>query len=325
MSIKKTAVILVNLGTPDGADRRSVARYLREFLSDPRVVEVPRLLWWFLLNFLIVPFRTSRVCENYRSIWLDQGSPLKVITQKQVKALQAALDQASDGQFITSYAMTYGDVSLAERIQSYCDEGVRKIIVLPLFPQYSASTTAAVYDQLAALVKTYRHIPDIRIVHHYHDCPSYIKALADSIRQHWQYKGQAECLLMSFHGIHKNYVVKGDPYYGQCKATALALAEELGLSSQQWAFSFQSRFGRLEWVKPYTDEVLQRWGSRGLESVDLVCPAFSSDCLETLEEIDQKSRQIFLQAGGKKFAMIPCLNDSPLHIQLLEELVYSRL
>ena len=331
MSVEKIGVVLVNLGTPAAADTFSVAKYLRQFLSDPRVVEVPRLLWWCLLNLLIVPLRAHKVSGNYRSIWLDEGSPLKVITERQVAALQGAFDQQlaeekAQGiktcrQFICTYAMTYGDQSIADRVEYLRGEGADKIIILPLFPQYSASTTAAVYDQLAELVKKYRHIPDIRVVHHYYDNPRYIDALADSIRQHWQKHGQAECLLMSFHGIPKKYVSQGDPYYSQCLATARALAGCLGLSSQQWAFSFQSRFGRLEWVKPYTDVVLQIWGARGIKSVDIVCPAFSSDCLETLEEIDQLNRQLFLQAGGQEFSVIPCLNDSPLHIVLFKELI----
>jgi len=335
LSVEKVGVILVNLGTPSAANPFSVARYLREFLSDPRVVEVPRLLWWLLLNFLIVPLRSRKVSANYRSIWLDEGSPLKVMTERQVAALQLAFDtelaeetssSMKDGrEFLCRYAMTYGDQSLANSVQSLRESGVKKIVILPLFPQYSASTTAAVYDQLAELVKKYRHIPDIRVVHHYYDSPAYIAALAHSVRQHWKQNGQAECLLMSFHGIPKKYVEQGDPYYAQCLETARALAESLDLSSQQWACSFQSRFGRLEWVKPYTDVVLEKWAMRGLESVDVICPAFSSDCLETLEEIDQQNRQLFLQAGGKTFAMIPCLNDSPLHIYLFKELVCNQL
>ena len=325
LSIEKIGVILVNLGTPAASDARSVGRYLREFLSDPRVVEIPRLFWWCLLNFFIVPLRSRKVSENYRSIWLDEGSPLKVITERQVAALQSVLENNSEREFITTYAMTYGDQSISNSVESLRQQGADKIVVLPLFPQYSASTTAAVYDQLADLIKDYRDIPDIRIVHHYYDHQGYIDALADSVRQHWQENGQAECLLMSFHGIPKKYVDQGDPYYLQCLETARALSVCLGLSSQQWAFSFQSRFGRLEWVKPYTDKVLEVWGRRGLESVDVICPAFSSDCLETLEEINQVNRQLFLQAGGKKFSMIPCLNDAPLHIKMLKELVYSRL
>lgn len=335
MSVEKVGVILVNLGTPQAPTAFAVARYLRQFLSDPRVVEVPRLLWWLLLNFLIIPLRSKKVSNNYRSIWLDDGSPLKVITERQVAALQTAFDKercedkTSGGknrhEYICRYAMTYGDQSIASSVKSLRDRGVNKIVILPLFPQYSASTTAAVYDQLAELVKKYRHIPDIRVVHHYYDRPDYIAALANSVRQHWQKNGQAACLLMSFHGIPKKYVDQGDPYYAQCLETARALAQKLDLSSQQWAFSFQSRFGRLEWVKPYTDVVLQKWGARGLESVDVICPAFSSDCLETLEEIDQENRQLFMQAGGGKFAMIPCLNDASLHIQLFKDLVYSQL
>ena len=335
MSVEKVGVILVNLGTPQAPTTFAVARYLRQFLSDPRVVEVPRLLWWLLLNFLIIPLRSKKVSNNYRSIWLDDGSPLKVITERQVAALQAAFNKESREEktsgvksrreYICTYAMTYGDQSIASSVKSLRDRGVNKIVMLPLFPQYSASTTAAVYDQLAELVKKYRHIPDIRVVHHYYDHSGYIAALENSVRQHWQKNGQAECLLMSFHGIPKKYVDQGDPYYAQCLETARALAQSLDLSSQQWAFSFQSRFGRLEWVKPYTDVVLQKWGARGLESVDVICPAFSSDCLETLEEIDQENRQLFLQVGGGKFEMIPCLNDSPLHIQLFKDLVCSQL
>lgn len=325
LSIEKIGVVLVNLGTPAASDTRSVGRYLRQFLSDPRVVEVPRLFWWCLLNLLIVPLRSRKVSENYRSIWLDEGSPLKVITERQVAALQSILESNSERKFITTYAMTYGEQSISGSVESLQQQGADKIVILPLFPQYSASTTAAVYDQLADLVKEYRDIPDIRVVHHYYDSKGYIDALADSVRRHWQKNGQAECLLMSFHGIPKKYVDQGDPYYVQCLETARALSACLGLSSQQWAFSFQSRFGRLEWVKPYTDRVLEVWGKRGLAHVDVICPAFSSDCLETLEEINQVNRQLFLQAGGKKFSMIPCLNDSPLHIKLIKELVYSRL
>ena len=325
MSTKKTGVILVNLGTPSAPDTRSVARYLREFLSDPRVVEAPRLLWWCMLNLVIIPFRSRKVSKNYRSIWLDQGSPLKVISERQAAALQSVLNESSDRDFVTIYAMTYGEKSIADGVKNLQDQGVNNIIVLPLFPQYSASTTAAVYDQLGALIKNYRCIPDIRIVHHYYDCSSYIDALADSIRDHWQKNGQAECLLMSFHGIPQSYVDKGDPYYTQCRQTASSLACRLGLSEQQWAFSFQSRFGRQEWIKPYTDVVLKEWGARGLTSIDVICPAFASDCLETLEEIDQKSRQLFLQSGGKKFSMVPCLNDSTSHVEMLRELIYQNL
>ncbi len=335
MSVEKVGVILVNLGTPQSPTAFAVARYLRQFLSDPRVVEVPRLLWWLLLNFLIIPLRSKKVSHNYRSIWLDDGSPLKVITERQVAALQATFDKErceektagvkTTREYLCTYAMTYGDQSIANSVEHLRDSGANKIVVLPLFPQYSASTTAAVYDQLAELVKKYRHIPDIRVVHHYYDHSDYITALADSVRQHWQENGQAECLLMSFHGIPQKYVDQGDPYYAQCLETARALAQKLDLPSQQWALSFQSRFGRLEWVKPYTDVVLQKWGARGLESVDVICPAFSSDCLETLEEIEQENRQLFLQAGGKKFAMIPCLNDAPLHIELFKDLIDSHL
>ena len=263
LSVEKIGVVLVNLGTPQAPTALAVARYLRQFLSDPRVVEVPRLLWWLLLNFLIIPLRSKRVSNNYRSIWLDEGSPLKVITERQVAALQAAFDSEqcsgkslafagvkNGREYICSYAMTYGDQSIASSVKNLRDRGANKIVILPLFPQYSASTTAAVYDQLAELVKNYRHIPDIRIIHHYYDRSDYIAALANSVREHWQKNGQAECLLMSFHGIPKKYVDAGDPYYSQCLETARALAQQLDLSSQQWAFSFQSRFGRLEWVKP---------------------------------------------------------------------------
>ncbi len=337
MSVEKVGVILVNLGTPEAPTAFAVARYLRQFLSDPRVVEVPRLIWWLLLNILIIPLRSKKVSDNYRSIWFDEGSPLKVITERQVAALQKAFDsELSEGgqnkqgikcsrEYVCSYAMTYGNRSIAYSVGQLRELGVNKIVILPLFPQYSASTTAAVYDQLAELVKKYRHIPDIRVVHHYYHHSGYIAALANSVRQHWQAKGRAECLLMSFHGIPKKYVEQGDPYYRQCLETARALAQKLDLSSQQWAFSFQSRFGRLEWIKPYTDVVLQKWAGRGLESVDVICPAFSSDCLETLEEIDRENRQLFLQEGGGRFAMIPCLNDSPAHIQLFKDLICEHL
>jgi len=320
---EKTGVLLVNLGTPAAPTARAIGRYLRQFLSDPRVVEAPRLLWWLALNLFIIPIRSRKISKNYRSIWREAGSPLKVISDQQVLALQRELDEAG-GAFSVASAMTYGQTSIAKGVELFVDQGLKKIIILPLFPQYSGTTTAAVYDQVAALVKRYRHIPDMRIVHHYFDNPAYIDALAESVREHWQKNGVPQRLLMSFHGIPERYVEKGDPYYQQCKKTAELLAKRLGLSDEGWFCSFQSRVGKLEWVKPYTDVVLREWGGEGLSSVAVICPAFSVDCLETLEEIDCENRQVFNDAGGGEFSLVPCLNASEAHIKLFAHLLSER-
>ena len=322
----KTAVVIVNLGTPVEPTKKSVAAFLREFLSDPRVVEVPRPVWSLILNAFIIPFRVPRVAEAYKSIWTESGSPLRSITEKQAELLQESLrEQLGDTAPLVRYAMTYSGPSLETVISELEAGNIDHILVLPLYPQYSATTTGSVYDQLAGIVRRRRNIPQIHVIKQYFDYPPYIEALAQTVLESWQKRGRPQRLLMSFHGIPQRYCDKGDPYFKQCRATAESLAARLELSSQQWALSFQSRLGKAKWLSPYTIDVLTQWGREQLEHVDVICPAFSADCLETLEEIDVENREVFTTAGGGRFDLIPCLNDHPAHIKMMTELVRSYL
>lgn len=326
MTDKKLGVILVNLGTPDAPTAKAVARFLRKFLSDQRVVEAPRWLWWAVLNAIVIPLRAGKIATAYRAIWSHRGSPLRTITEDQVGGLQAFLDRTPPRcAFRVTYALTYGEPSLAVRVAELLQHGVEKIIVLPLYPQYSATTTGAVYDQLASLVMSSRNVPDITVIKQYCQCPEYIEVLARSVLRHWRNTGRNQKLLIAFHGIPEEYVEKGDPYREQCVATAIALANRLQLGDDQWAYSFQSRFGRQEWIKPYADALLVQWAESGAESVDVICPSFSADCLETLEEMGMRNRELFLLRGGKKFSLIPCLNADPEHVEILAKIVRQQL
>ncbi len=318
---QRWGVVLVNLGTPVRPESGAVRSFLREFLSDRRVVEIPRLIWWPILYGIILPWRPARVAKLYQQVWQSEGSPLKVITERQVGALQALFDQR-EGEAAPSicYAMTYGAPKLKDQVARLQEQGVERIVVLPLYPQYSATTTAAVYDQYAELLRL-RNVPNIQFNKDYSWRADYIAALAQSVRDYWQEHGRGQRLLLSFHGIPKRCVDLGDPYYEQCVATANDLAKALGLAGDEWALSFQSRLGKAEWLKPYTDKLLQQWGQQGVESVDVICPAFAADCLETLEEINGENRQLFLESGGKSFAYIPCLNDSSAHIEMMAAII----
>lgn len=320
-----TGVVLVNLGTPETPTAVAVARFLRQFLSDPRVVEAPRWLWWGVLNGVILPLRIGRVTRAYRAIWGEQGSPLRVITAAQAAALQDELRQGAQPESLVTFAMTYGQPSLATRMVELQARGADKFLILPLYPQYSATTTGAVYDQVAALIRAARDVPEIVVVKHYYQQAAYIDALAATVLEHWRQHGRGQKLLMSFHGIPADYVARGDPYRDQCVATAQALAARLALPADAWAFGFQSRFGRREWLRPYVDGLLREFARSGVSSVDVVCPSFAADCLETLEEINIQNRELFLAAGGVEFALIRCLNDSPRHIDLLAQIVNHHL
>ena len=319
-SSKKIGVLLVNLGTPDEPTPKAVRRYLKEFLSDVRVVDTPRLIWWFILRVILL-IRPKPVSEAYQSIWWDEGSPLMVISRRQQQALEKALKEELGYEVPVALAMTYGQPSMEEASKRLREEGVSSIIVLPLYPQNSSSTTAAVFDRLASALKPCPHMPELHFINEYHNHPDYIHALANSVQQHWQEYGKAQKLLMSFHGIPQSYQDKGDPYPHQCRETARLVAEQLGLKDDEWLCSFQSRFGRQEWVKPYTDFVLKEWGEKGIESVNIISPAFAADCLETLEELKEENREYFIEAGGKEYTYIPALNDNPDHIQLMVNLV----
>lgn len=314
-------VMLVNLGTPDAPTTKAVRRYLAEFLWDKRVVDVFRPLWWLILHGVILRIRPGRVAKGYASVWTKDGSPLLAISKKQRAALADKLSNHFGCDIPVSLAMTYGSPNMEQAGKELRQAGVQKILMLPLFPQFSSSTTAAVYDRLAKALKPCPHLPELRWVNEYHQHTAYIQALATSVREYWDAHGRGERLLMSFHGIPKRYETKGDPYPSQCRATAKAVADALGLSDDQWLCAFQSRFGREEWVKPYTDFTLKEWASAGVSRVDIISPAFSADCLETLEELEEENRHIFLEAGGKAFHYIACLNDRDDHIDMMTQLV----
>ena len=311
----KQGVLLVNLGTPDAPTPLAVRKYLAEFLWDKRVVDAPRPLWWLILHGIILRTRPKRVAQAYQSIWQAEGSPLLSISKAQQAALQQELGLP------VALAMTYGNPNLAQALAELKAQQVEEIVLLPLFPQYSDSTTAAVWDTLAKVFARTHALPKLHFVHNYHDHPLYIQALAQSVRRYWQEYGQGEKLLMSFHGIPERYEDRGDPYPSQCRTTATLLAQELGLSAKQWLCTFQSRFGREPWVKPYTDCTLAELAQQGVARVDVISPAFAADCLETLEELEVENRAHFLQAGGKDYHYIPCLNTDPEHIALLAALV----
>lgn len=322
----RLGVLLVNLGTPDAPTPAAVRRYLREFLSDTRVIEVPRPVWWFILNLFILPFRPRRVAEAYASIWQDGESPMRTILKEQCGKLQQALAAAHPGVDITVLpAMSYGQPALGRAMDRLTAAGIERIVLLPLFPQYSATSTGAGVDALSRWMLGQRNLPAVSVIKDYHVHPRYIAALAATVREHRAVHGDADKLLFSFHGIPESYARKGDPYPDRCRATAAAVAAELGLEEGRWACTFQSRFGRQPWVQPYTDVTLEQWGKTGIGSVQVLCPAFSADCLETLEEIAEENRENFLHAGGKAYAYIPALNTRDDHIALLQALVTPHL
>lgn len=322
----KSAVILMNLGTPAAPTIAAIRRYLREFLSDKRVVEIPRIIWYPILYGIILPFRPKRTAVGYQKLWREYGdSPLRVIGAQQLEALQRYVQQQGGDVPLLRTAMTYGEPALPTVIDELCAQGVEHILVLPLYPQYSATTTGPIYDRVAALFQTRRNIPSLSVLKQYFDHPLYIDALAQSVRAHWQQHGRAQRLLMSFHGIPRRNVELGDPYLSQCETTAQLLAQNLGLRAEEWSLSFQSRLGRAEWLQPYTSAVMQQWGEAKLASIDVICPAFAADCLETLEEIAIENRHIFEHAGGGEFHYIPCLNASAPHIVLLAQLIADNL
>lgn len=320
---KKTAILLVNLGTPDAPTPTAVRSYLKEFLSDTRVIEIPKLIWQVILRAFVLTTRPKRVAHAYQSVWTDEGSPLLAILKAQASALQAYLQ--TQGITTPVYpATTYGNPSIKDTLTTLTEQGFDNFVILPLYPQYSATSTAAAFDKVAKFAMASRDMPEIHFIKDYHDHPLYIEALAISIERYWATHGKAERLLFSFHGIPKPYADKGDPYPEQCRTTAVLVAERLGLAAHEWAVSFQSRFGAQEWLKPYTDELLTEWGQAGV-SVQVASPAFSADCLETLEELAVENRDNFLEAGGKSYQYIPALNTDDLHIELMAKLITKHL
>ena len=308
-AIPKLGILLINLGTPTAPTAAALRPYLKEFLSDPRVIEIPRFAWWPILNILILNTRPKKSAEKYAKIWTQEGSPLLGHTQKQAKLLQGYLGERTRTPLLVDYAMRYGAPSVESVLKKLHDQGCDRILVIPLYPQYAASSTGSALDAVFAALGKMRNLPALRVVKHYHDDPGYIAALAQSVNDYWMQNGRPDQLVMSFHGVPKFSLDKGDPYHCECQKTGRLLAAHLGLTPEQYTLTFQSRFGRAEWLKPYTQATLEKLGKNGTQRVDVICPGFTADCLETLEEIAIECRTAFLTSGGKEFHYIPCLNE----------------
>ncbi len=322
---EKTGILLINLGTPDEPTTPAVRRYLKEFLGDSRVVEIPKPIWWLILNGIILNVRPKKSAEKYASVWMKEGSPLRVYTEKQAALLQGYLGERSKADFVVEYAMRYGNPSIPDVLRKLKAQNCQRILVVPMYPQYAASTTATATDIVFRELQQMRNTPAIRTIKHYHDDAGYIKALAQNINDYWMKNGRPEKLLMSFHGLPKYTLEKGDPYHCECLKTGRLLAEQLGLSKDQYAVSFQSRFGKAEWLQPYTTATLKELGAKKTARVDVVCPGFVADCLETLEEIAQEGKEDFQHAGGSEYHYIPCLNDRNDWMHALTDLVLENL
>ncbi|MDT0596201.1 ferrochelatase [Glaciecola petra] len=321
----KVGVLITNLGTPQAPTKQALRPYLKQFLSDPRVVEVPKLIWWFVLNCIILNFRPKRSAAAYATVWSDEGSPLLVHTKNQAAKLAERCEQKWGDKVVVDFAMRYGQPSIESKIDSMLNMGARKLLVLPLYPQYCASTTGSTFDAVAHDFISRRWLPDFRFVNQYCDLPDYIKCVADSIKTHWETHKRADKLIFSYHGIPKRYLNNGDPYHCQCYKTSRLVAEMLGLSENEYMTTFQSRFGREEWLKPYTDETLKSLPSQQVKSVQMICPGFSSDCLETIEEIGEENREYFMESGGERYEYITSLNDTDAHIDMLFKLAESNM
>lgn len=321
----RTGVLLVNLGTPEAPTAQALRPYLAEFLGDPRVVEIPAFVWKIILHGIILRVRPRKSAAKYATIWMPEGSPLMVWSRKQMLLLKGRLGDAGLDVEVT-LAMRYGKPSIAEELDALYRKGCDRILVVPMYPQYSATTTATVFDKVAAIAARMRNPPEFRQIKHFHDDPRYISALAQQVRAHWQREGrQAERLVLSFHGVPKRTLMLGDPYHCECLKTARLLRTELGLTPEQVVVTFQSRFGKAEWLQPYTEPTLEKLAREGIKSVDVFCPGFVVDCLETLEEIAQEARHAFTEAGGERFSYIPALNDSEAFAAALESLVTQHL
>ncbi len=321
----RVGVLITNLGTPEAPTRKALRPYLKQFLSDPRVVEVPRLLWWFILNGIILNIRPSRSAKAYSTVWTERGSPLMFHTSDQAEKLQASLKESLGEDIVVDFAMRYGSPSIDSVLEKMLKGGVRKLLVMPLYPQYSGPTTGSTFDAIAADFTARRWLPQLRFVSHYCDHPGYIAALAASVQAFRAKHGSADRLIFSYPGEPRRYLDQGDPYHCQCLKTTRLVAETLGLAEDQYMTTFQSRFGREEWLQPYTDETLKALPGEGVKSVQVICPGFSADCLETIEEIGVENRDYFLEAGGESYAYIPCLNSEPAHIEALSQLAEENL
>lgn len=322
---QKVGILLANLGTPDAPTAKALKPYLQQFLHDRRVIEIPRFIWCWILHCIILVFRPKKSAEKYASIWLEEGSPLMVYASRQKALLEAKLNDSLETPFKVELGMSYGNPSMKSAIEKLKTERCNKILVLPLYPQYAASSTAAAFDSVWKVLLKMRNVPAIRTVKHYHDHPDYIAAMAQQIQGYWDKHGKPAKLVMSFHGVPRFHIDKGDPYFCECQKTGRLIGEALGLNKDEYQVAFQSRFGKQEWLKPYLAETLETLGKEKWERIDVVCPGFSSDCLETLEEIAMEGKEIFQENGGGDYHYIPALNDNPQWIDAMHKITLEHL
>jgi ferrochelatase len=324
-SAPRIGILLTNLGTPDAPTAIALRSYLKQFLSDPRVVEIPRAVWWPILNGIILNTRPKRSAERYAKIWTPEGSPLKAHTERQAKLLRGYLGERTRVPLLVEWGMRYGQPSIEQALRRLREVGCDRVLVIPLYPQYAASSTASTYDAVLAAMARMRNVPALRLVKHFHDQPAYVQALTRSVTEYWVANGRPDKLVMSFHGVPRYTLDRGDPYHCECQKTARLLAEALALPPDRYLVAFQSRFGRAEWLKPYTMSALQDLGRKNTGRVDVVCPGFVADCLETLEEIAIDNKAAFLKAGGGEFHYIPCLNERDDWIRALCDIALENL
>ncbi len=325
LSPDRIGVLIVNLGTPDSPSYFAVQRYLREFLSDRRVIDTSRWIWLPLLYGVVLPLRPLRTARNYRKIWTPDGSPLAVYSKRLSVKIEALLQPVFQDRLRVQLAMTYGNPSIASAVQSFAEQGVTKLIVLPLYPQYCSSTTGSVFDATHRALQRWRYLPEIRFLNDYHDDEGYIDALTAKIREHWDVSGEAAHLLFSYHGIPASYVAKGDPYQRQAEATTRQVVTRLKVGDSQWSHCYQSRFGKVPWLTPYTIDAIKQLAERGVRKLTVASPSFAVDCLETLEEVALEYRDKFTQWGGEQLTLVPCLNDDDAHARALANIVTSHL
>jgi ferrochelatase len=321
MSQNKTGVLLANLGSPSAPTVSAVRRFLKEFLWDPRVVNLPRPLWWMILHFVVLPFRPRKSLKAYKKIWTDKGSPLIYLTRQ---LTEQVADKLKDKDITVRHVMSYGEPSIAKQLQAFKNEGIDNLIILPLYPQYSSTTTASVYDAVVKELNQWRHLPNFQFISDYHQDRRYIAAVAQSIQRSWDEHGKNELLLMSFHGLPEQLTKWGDPYFHQCHESAALIAEQLEIDENQWMLVFQSRFGKAQWLKPYCVDTLQNLPQQGIKKIDVVCPGFAVDCLETLEEIAMENKSIFIESGGEDYRYIVALNDSEIHVDAIVSLLEQK-
>ena len=317
-----TGILLTNLGTPDAPTAKAVKPYLLEFLSDTRVIEIPKILWQIILRGIILQIRPSRSAKMYKSIWTKEGSPLLKISKKQIYLVKEKLRKVYPNT-VFSLAMRYGNPSIESALMELKKNNVRRLLVLPLYPQYCAATTGSTFDAVTKVLQKWRWIPELRFINQYFEEENYIKALADSIQQFWSKKGQPQKIIFSYHGIPKKYHTKGDPYHCFCLKTTRLVKEYMKLDDDKVFTTFQSRFGRQEWLQPYTSQTLQELPGKDIKKIHIISPGFSADCLETLEELEVENREYFMKAGGEEYDYIPCLNDNPLHIEMIAHLLHK--